>query len=88
MSLQLSDCKRPQSDEIEQVSLALGKRKRDDGERGGRTCDSLNALQSRSELNYGTFTMIEKRQVETAPPKYPSQVFLGDRAIMGCLPKK
>lgn len=33
-------------------------------------------------------TIKENRNVNTAPPMYPSQVFLGDKAISWCLPKK
>ncbi len=32
--------------------------------------------------------MREKINVNTAPPRYPYHVFLGDKAISWCLPKK
>lgn len=33
-------------------------------------------------------TIKENKKVNTAPPIYPSHVFLGDKAISWCLPKK
>lgn len=88
VSLQLGDIERPKANRIEHCSLAAGQSKGNKVQFSAWASDSRNALQCRSQLNHLTSTTIENKQVLTAPPIYPSQVFLGERAISWCFPKK
>lgn len=81
MTLKIGDGDGPKFEKSQQVVAAAGKYKRSKIKGRARTKGSSHALNSFRELHRTRFTMIEKIQVLIAPPIYPSQVFLGERAI-------
>ena len=81
MNLQLGEFNGPKPDDLQERRVTGREEERNGFKSCAGTEHISHVLDGVSQLNKGIVTMMEKRQVLTAPPIYPSQVFLGDNAI-------
>ena len=81
MNLQLGEFNGPKSEGLQERRVTGREEERSYLKGCAGTKHISHVLDGVSQLNELMVTMIEKKQLLTAPPIYPSQVFLGDNAI-------